>query len=99
MPDLGTRYECYNCGVRFYDLGRPEAICPKCGANQKDAKKAEIANETASAKRKRREEVLKHVDEVSDDGPSAGDDDFSDDEIETPEGVDDEDEPEDDDDE
>lgn len=38
MPDLGKKFECYSCGTKFYNLGRPEAICPKCGANQKNAK-------------------------------------------------------------
>jgi hypothetical protein len=42
MPDLGKKYECFNCGTKFYNLGKPEAICPKCGANQKDAK-ADVA--------------------------------------------------------
>ena len=37
MPNLGKKFECYNCRTKFYDLGKPEAICPKCGANQKDA--------------------------------------------------------------
>jgi len=38
MPDLGKKFECYNCRTKFYNLGKPEAICPKCGADQKDAK-------------------------------------------------------------
>ena len=38
MPDLGKKYECFRCGTKFYNLGKPEAICPKCGANQKNAK-------------------------------------------------------------
>lgn len=38
MPDLGKKFECYSCGTKFYNLGKPEAICPKCGANQKDAR-------------------------------------------------------------
>ena len=41
MPDLGKKFECYNCRTKFYNLGKPEAICPKCGANQKDAKSEE----------------------------------------------------------
>ena len=41
MPDLGKKYECFNCGTKFYNLGKPEAICPKCGSNQKDAKSEE----------------------------------------------------------
>ena len=38
MPDLGKKFECYNCRTKFYNLGKPDAICPKCGANQKNAK-------------------------------------------------------------
>jgi uncharacterized protein (TIGR02300 family) len=35
--DYGTKFQCFQCGTKFYDLHRPEPICPKCGANQKDA--------------------------------------------------------------
>ena len=38
MPDLGKKFDCFNCHTKFYNLGKPEAICPKCGANQKNAK-------------------------------------------------------------
>lgn len=38
MPDLGKKFACYSCGTKFYNLGKPEALCPKCGANQKDAR-------------------------------------------------------------
>jgi predicted nucleic acid-binding Zn-ribbon protein len=38
MPDLGKKYDCFHCHTKFYNLGKPEAICPKCGANQKNAK-------------------------------------------------------------
>ena len=31
---LGTRFTCYECGVKFYDLNKPEPVCPSCGANQ-----------------------------------------------------------------
>jgi len=33
---LGKRYKCYKCGVKFYDLGKPQPLCPSCGANQLD---------------------------------------------------------------
>jgi Protein of unknown function (FYDLN_acid) len=26
---LGTRYVCFRCGAKFYDLNRPEPLCPK----------------------------------------------------------------------
>jgi hypothetical protein len=31
---LGTKWTCNECGVGFYDLGKNEAICPKCEAKQ-----------------------------------------------------------------
>jgi uncharacterized protein (TIGR02300 family) len=39
MPakDLGVKHTCFKCGTRFYDLKKPEVICPKCGADQKDS--------------------------------------------------------------
>lgn len=38
MPgkDLGTKHICFKCGAKFYDLKKPEAVCPKCGANQRE---------------------------------------------------------------
>ncbi len=35
--DLGVKHTCFNCETRFYDLHKPQAICPKCGADQRDA--------------------------------------------------------------
>jgi uncharacterized protein (TIGR02300 family) len=40
MPELGKKYECAECGAKFYDLGKSEAICPRCGTNQKDVERA-----------------------------------------------------------
>ena len=31
--NLGTRYTCFDCGKKFYDLNKPEPVCPGCGAN------------------------------------------------------------------
>ena len=87
MAELGTKHECYNCGAKFYDMGRPAPICPKCAANQKDAKRSELAAESSAARRKRREDVPKPVPEAEDELVVAPDDDIPDDEIEAPEGV------------
>ncbi|RYZ33488.1 MAG: TIGR02300 family protein [Myxococcaceae bacterium] len=35
--DLGNKHVCFKCAAKFYDLKKPDPICPKCGANQKDA--------------------------------------------------------------
>ena len=37
MANLGKKFHCFSCSTKFYDFGKPEAICPKCGANQKGA--------------------------------------------------------------
>lgn len=33
MVELGTKYECEECGAKFYDLQRDEFACPKCGTD------------------------------------------------------------------
>ena len=33
MTEFGTKRECDECSTKFYDLGRAEIICPKCGWN------------------------------------------------------------------
>jgi len=35
----GTKYACFKCGAKFYDLNRPEPLCPKCGADQRSRPK------------------------------------------------------------
>lgn len=35
-PGLGHKWSCYNCGAKFYDLGKPFPVCPKCEADQRD---------------------------------------------------------------
>lgn len=34
MSELGARYKCYKCENKFYDLNRPQPICPTCGEDQ-----------------------------------------------------------------
>jgi uncharacterized protein (TIGR02300 family) len=39
MPatDLGTKYTCFKCGTKFYDMKKPAPLCPKCGADQRES--------------------------------------------------------------
>ncbi len=39
MPakDLGTKYVCFKCGTKFYDMKKPDPLCPKCGADQRES--------------------------------------------------------------
>jgi hypothetical protein len=36
---LGAKHLCFSCGLKFYDLNRPEPICPRCQSNQRDRPK------------------------------------------------------------
>jgi hypothetical protein len=33
-PEFGRKVTCVACAVRFYDLSRTPAVCPKCGQEQ-----------------------------------------------------------------
>jgi uncharacterized protein (TIGR02300 family) len=52
MPakDLGTKHSCFKCGTKFYDMRKPEPICPKCGADQRQA----VASKPSPAAERRR---------------------------------------------
>jgi predicted nucleic acid-binding Zn-ribbon protein len=59
MPDLGKKFECYSCGTKFYNLGKPEAVCPKCGANQKEARTEDAP--TPAPRPARRAAILEQI--------------------------------------
>jgi uncharacterized protein (TIGR02300 family) len=46
--DLGTKYTCFKCGTKFYDLKKPVPTCPKCGADQREIP---VAKPTSSRQR------------------------------------------------
>jgi uncharacterized protein (TIGR02300 family) len=89
MPEikLGTKYECYNCGTKFYDLGKPEALCPKCGADQRDAAvQSDLLAVSQSSRRRRKADVPKTLD-VEEEEPIVAED-FGDEEMVAPDIVD-----------
>jgi uncharacterized protein (TIGR02300 family) len=34
---LGERWICFSCAGKFYDLNKPDPLCPKCGTNQRES--------------------------------------------------------------
>ena len=73
MPDLGKKYTCYSCHTKFYDLGKPVPLCPKCGADQRDAEEAPVV--TTSRSRSRAvvvEEPIEEPEFTEGEGPAAG---------------------------
>lgn len=53
MADLGKRYKCYKCGTKFYDLNKPDPICPSCGEDQNNEETKKLL------KRKKRRTITK----------------------------------------
>ena len=49
-PKYGFKFECFACGTRFYLMGKPEPMCPKCGADQRERPK-ESTSPAPKAKR------------------------------------------------
>ena len=72
MPELklGTKHECYNCGTKFYDLGKSAALCPKCGADQKDSARSESPAASQASRRRRKAEIAKPL-EIEEEEPIA----------------------------
>ena len=40
-PEFGKKHTCFKCGHKFYDLNKPDPICPQCQANQLEMPKKE----------------------------------------------------------
>ena len=49
---LGTKWNCFRCGAKFYDLNKPEPLCPKCGADQRERPKVVASPPTPAPQRK-----------------------------------------------
>lgn len=69
MPELGRKYTCYSCHTKFYDLGKPVPLCPKCGSDQRDADDAPVY--TAPRSRARAAAVVEEPADDDDFTPAA----------------------------
>ncbi|HEX9290929.1 MAG TPA: TIGR02300 family protein [Anaeromyxobacteraceae bacterium] len=64
MPakDLGVKHSCWKCGTKFYDLKKAGAVCPKCGA---DPREAPAVKSPPAAERRRAAKETPVVEEVA----------------------------------
>ena len=60
---LGVRYTCFECGAKFYDLNRPEPMCPACNADQREDPNPDPIEEMLRSLSKRRRRKKKPVEE------------------------------------
>ncbi|HUK66178.1 MAG TPA: FYDLN acid domain-containing protein [Anaeromyxobacteraceae bacterium] len=87
MPakDLGVKLTCWKCGTKYYDLKKADPVCPKCGANPREApqtKAPPAAERRRPAKEPAVEEVVEQVEEadLDEDLDDEAEDDAGDDE-------------------
>ena len=68
-PKLGVKHTCFQCSAKFYDLFRPEPLCPKCGADQREAPKANTKRKAAVSRRRARKRNMAPLLEEEDEEP------------------------------
>lgn len=77
---LGQRFTCFSCGTKFYDLNRPQALCPECGTDQVEAPAKDMKALLKGDGRKRKKAVVEAPPEdTTDDDMDDVDDLFDDD--------------------
>jgi hypothetical protein len=52
---LGAKHLCFKCGAKFYDLNKPEPLCPKCGTDQRTRPKVDAKAKPAPPAGQRRQ--------------------------------------------
>ncbi|MBX2803804.1 MAG: FYDLN acid domain-containing protein [Myxococcales bacterium] len=78
---LGSRYTCFECQTKFYDLNREIPTCPECGADQREAPVQDVKS-LLSKGGGRRKKIPEPEEEVVKPAPKEGDDDEEDEEEE-----------------
>ena len=87
MPakDLGSKYVCFKCSTKFYDMKKPDPLCPKCGADQRESPALKPASE---GRRGRLSSIPKVIEPIEPEEPEAAAEEelgeFEDEEAEVP---------------
>lgn len=71
--DFGTKFVCFKCSTKFYDMKKPDPICPKCGADQREAS-ATKASEGRRSRLSAAPKIIEPVEPVEGAEPAAEDD-------------------------
>lgn len=83
MPakDLGSRFVCYKCQTKFYDMKKPDPVCPKCGADQRESPALKPPSEGRRGRLAAVPKVIEPVEPVAEEatGAAADEDEFEDD--------------------
>ncbi|WNG60382.1 TIGR02300 family protein [Archangium gephyra] len=70
MPakDLGNKYVCFKCSTKFYDMKKPDPLCPKCGTDQRESPALKPASE---GRRSRLSSIPKVIEPIEPEEPAA----------------------------
>lgn len=74
--DIGNKFICFKCSTKFYDMKKPDPVCPKCGSDQRESP----ANKPAEKGRGRLAAVPRVVEPVEPIVPAAAESEESEDE-------------------
>jgi hypothetical protein len=58
---LGQRWVCFSCAGKFYDMNKPDPICPKCQANQHESPLFQKAKPARKKARKKPAKVVRPI--------------------------------------
>lgn len=80
MPELGDKHTCADCETKYYDLGRTDATCPKCGSANRVVEDEVAAAPPRAPRTKSRPKPDKAADDAKKkgDGEDGADDDKKD---------------------
>lgn len=86
--DLGNKFVCFKCQTKFYDLKKPDPLCPKCGADQRESPALKPAPEGRRGRAKAAA-VIAPIEPEADETPVAATEDedveeFEDEDVEIP---------------
>jgi hypothetical protein len=62
-PGLGYKWACYQCNAKFYDLGKPDPVCPRCGADQRTRPASDAPSPPPAPRRPAQPPMARYLDE------------------------------------
>jgi uncharacterized protein (TIGR02300 family) len=76
MPakDLGSKHTCFKCQTKFYDLKKPDPVCPKCGADQRESPALRPASESRRSRLSSVPRAIEPIEPAAAEGDLLGED-------------------------
>jgi hypothetical protein len=62
-PGLGYKWLCFSCNTKFYDLGKPEPVCPRCGADQRQRPASDAPSSPPPPRRPAQPPMARYLDD------------------------------------